>query len=97
MLKVSDVPTPIVGRYYLVPCVDAFGYRGGKVTWPVMGPIHNDADIGITFEHYHLDLRFLSDRAIRRWVPDPKGTSRGITREQEAMTRVLSPHTPTVS
>lgn len=53
--KVSELKEPpIVREVYLVTCV-LWNYE-----WlPVIGSHHHDKEIGIYFEHYHKDLRFL--------------------------------------
>lgn len=75
MLHVDDAPQPlVVGRYYLVPCVTG---RDGTITpgkwYPVTGPLHDDASIGVRWEHWHVDSRFISDARIRRelWPGSP--------------------------
>lgn len=80
---------PVVGRRYWVPCVRAFG-----MLWPVNGPSHADADLGVPEEHLHCDARFLSERQVQHnldvmfaataavadasWFPEAPG----FTREQ---------------
>lgn len=50
---------PVVGRFYLVPCVRGVWY-GRMGNWPVLLPFHEDrAVIGFEPWHYHLDRRFL--------------------------------------
>ncbi|MGU3558566.1 Rieske 2Fe-2S domain-containing protein [Methylobacterium radiotolerans] len=57
---------PVVGSRYLVPTV-LYPWYGRVEAWPVMGPKHTDAEhIGFHQEHFHVDLRFLSDAQIRR-------------------------------
>jgi len=53
--RVSELTTePIVGKFYLVEC--ALWYD----EWtPIIGPKHNDKEIGIPSEHYHKDIRFM--------------------------------------
>lgn len=63
--KVSELTTePVVGQYYMVPCVrmrhqwlHSLHMKG----WvPVSGPSHEDADyIGFPDEHWHFDIRFI--------------------------------------
>lgn len=61
--RLADIDeVPIVGRFYKVPTV--FGdWNGWRRYWPVMTPLHNDAEI-IDFDrdHYHIDPRFVPDR-----------------------------------
>lgn len=56
---------PVVGRYYMVPCVrvthdrSVSGFPSGL--WPVIGPLHDDVEsLGFHPRHWHLDGRFLS-------------------------------------
>lgn len=52
---------PVVGRFYLVPCV----FRPLCGWFPIIGPQHDDSEvIGIPGAHYHYDSRFLSDDQI---------------------------------
>ena len=59
--RIDDLKEPpIVGRYYLVPCVRV---SKGRLPgwWPVTGPRHDDAEIiGFKPEHRHYDLRFIT-------------------------------------
>ena len=57
---------PIVGQRYLVPTV-RYPWFGKVDAWPVMGPKHNDIEhFRFERQHYHVDLRFLTDAQIRR-------------------------------
>lgn len=66
---ITDITeSPIVGRFYLVPCV-RYWYRGRVAWWPVMGPKHEDAEhLNFTQVHYHLDRRFMSPK----WFHTPR-------------------------
>lgn len=72
---------PIVGRYYLVPCVKTPRDEDYPPAWvPVLGPMHEDrTTIGFPFEHYHHDLRFSSPAALARISRDADagGAARG--------------------
>jgi hypothetical protein len=64
--NIEDLTTePIVGKFYMVPCVDVESREGiflpiGRL--PVTGPKHEDADhVKFPWHHWHYDLRFLSD------------------------------------
>jgi hypothetical protein len=61
---------PVVGRFYLVPCVR--GEWNSKVAWwPVAGGIHNDAEFfAFKEDHYHLDPRFMTDADLDRGDPE---------------------------
>lgn len=59
--KIEDVKEPVVGRFYLVPCAWVVLLRAW---WPVIGPWHEDADLGVEDEHFHYDVRFLSERQL---------------------------------
>lgn len=51
---------PVVGQRYLVPTV-LYPWHGVRKAWPVMGPRHEDGEhIGFHYEHYHVDIRFVS-------------------------------------
>lgn len=75
---IEAVAEPVVGRFYWVPCVElpkATPYWA-KVTRrrprlrvvPVLGPGHEDNEIiGFKLDHWHLDWRFINDRALARW------------------------------
>lgn len=56
---------PVVGSYYMVPCVrvarepSRTGFPSGM--WPVIGPLHDDIEnLDFHPRHWHLDSRFLS-------------------------------------
>lgn len=61
--KVDDLTEPpVVGRHYLVPCVEAADNRAGLPLghWPVIGPKHRDAGtVDFPDMHWHFDFRFL--------------------------------------
>lgn len=57
--NIEDVPEPVMGRFYLVPCV---WVALGRQWWPVIGPWHEDADLGLANFHFHYDVRFLPER-----------------------------------
>lgn len=57
---------PIIGRYYLVPCVLMPDKNGAADLMPIFGDSHDDREIGATFEHWHFDFRFFSQRQLRR-------------------------------
>jgi hypothetical protein len=61
MQRVSELKTePVVGKFYLVPCVK---YRGAW--FPVIGPPHDDVEhIGVPDHHYHYDVRFLNKKDV---------------------------------
>jgi hypothetical protein len=52
---------PVVGRRYWVPCVRVKGSL-----WPVIGPPHGDADLGVPEVHLHHDCRFMSERQVQQ-------------------------------
>jgi hypothetical protein len=57
--KIEDVANPEIGKFYLVPCVRADRKRNRKRDfWPIIGPWHEDADIGVAEHHFHYDVRF---------------------------------------
>jgi hypothetical protein len=65
--SIEDLDRPaVVGTRYLVPTV-LYPWFGKLEAWPVMGPKHTDAEhVGFHPEHYHVDVRFLSDAQVRR-------------------------------
>jgi hypothetical protein len=63
--KITDLrEPPVVGKYYLVPCVRYY-WHGMVASWPVIGPPHHDAEIGFMPIHYHIDARFLTRKQQR--------------------------------
>ena len=58
---------PEVGKFYMVPAIYMQRYfRGPELWWPVMGPLHTDADFfNFRAPHYHVDPRFLNARHLR--------------------------------
>lgn len=82
---------PQVGRFYTVPCVQLYTHVGKNRPpqphmWvPVHGPVHEDAEIiGFPFTHRHVDVRFMSDRQLKRYCPS------WVTTPQE-LTAMLTP------
>jgi len=52
--KVTELTSePIVGKFYLVPCI----YVDGQLV-PIIGQPHADPELGIDIVHYHHDTRF---------------------------------------
>jgi hypothetical protein len=70
---IETVPNPQVGSFYLVPCVQLFiNLHKKKPDWrwqPVIGPWHEDEDIGTPDHHFHLDIRFMEERFLSRLGP----------------------------
>lgn len=59
---IADVESPIIGRYYMVPCIVAPMWDQDAMV-PLIGPKHNDQDvIGFSKDHWHVDWRFASRR-----------------------------------
>lgn len=60
--NIEDLTTePIVGKFYMVPCVAKTG-SGRRAFLPVTGPKHEDSEhIGFPHHHWHYDFRFVSD------------------------------------
>lgn len=89
---IPDVQTleapPVPGRFYRVPCVRRAFYDS-RVWWPVVGPLHADAELGIDYDHLHFDVRFLSDPFLRKWVDWPDVERLGVAdRPNAAMVRI---------
>lgn len=62
MQKVTELTTePIIGKFYLVPCV--FYQRGW---WPIIGEPHSDPELGTGAKnpHWHYDIRFFSESSL---------------------------------
>lgn len=69
MDRVDEMTTPpVVGRFYLVPCVRLRLTGGGTSWWPTQGPPHEDADIGVPQVHYHHDPRFWTKAQLSGWL-----------------------------
>lgn len=79
MERVDELKSPpVIGKYYLVPCVQNDTTMDSTLwDWwiPIIGPPHDDAAIiGLDVIHYHHDVRFtgrrmiynLTDRVMRR-------------------------------
>lgn len=71
-----------VGEFYRVPCLQVRSLRlkmtpYGNVWVPVIGPKHSDPDIGATWQHYHIDWRFVSDRMFENCSLSVTGTPHG--------------------
>lgn len=66
---------PVVGQVYLVPAILwAYRHMRRKLWWPVIGPLHDDADcFAFAAKHYHLDPRFFTRT---HWAP--MSTRRGL-------------------
>lgn len=57
---------PVVGKFYMVPCITVTGGYLKPGLYPVIGPKHEDGDhLGFPYEHIHLDLRFLPPAQAR--------------------------------
>lgn len=94
LLHVEDLSAPpVVGQRYLVPTV-LYPWHGKVEPWPVMGPKHTDAEhIGFEPEHYHVDVRFLSEAQVRRIEKASYGRGiEGIAASTRLATRGEGPH-----
>jgi hypothetical protein len=81
--RVADLTGPIVGRYYMVPCV-----RRGRKWWPILGPWHADPELNVAVPHYHYDLRFVAVRAMRQLPPATSADMSIYSVDQRALGRV---------
>lgn len=89
--KIEGVEKPVVGRFYLVPCVwdENYGvtrrtvHKGGW--WPVIGPWHEDADIGFAEHHFHFDVRFFTE-----WNWEGRGKRQNMARVKTRQPRELA-------
>ncbi len=58
MKRIDDLEEcPIIGEWYLVPCVIST-FSNGKMICPVYNPPHSDKSSHQYYKHYHLDCRF---------------------------------------
>lgn len=69
---------PVVGRYYLVPCVRFAPFDLPEKWMPVFEPYHSDPELSCIGPHYHKDLRFLPTRD--RVTDGPEWESPELTR-----------------
>lgn len=59
MERITDLQEPpVVGKYYLVPCVQMIDHYGHDVFAPVIGNLHHDDFAAGVGWHYHYDHRF---------------------------------------
>lgn len=65
---------PVLGRYYLVPCVEYVG-----LWWPTIGGWHEDAEI-LKFKnhHFHYDFRFINRRHLNLLRSNPNKPHRRL-------------------
>lgn len=57
---------PVVGRFYMVPVVHHV-WHNAEADWPVLGPMHTDADFfNFHDRHYHVDARFVPSALVRK-------------------------------
>lgn len=55
-----------IGEFYQVPAVRVETFHGFEGWIPVIGPMHEDAElIGFPFQHFHVDWRFVPQRLWR--------------------------------
>jgi hypothetical protein len=84
---------PVVGRFYMVPTVPNYPWYGRRADWPVLGPLHEDAEFfNFPTPHFHVDLRFLSTHQIKfaaRCLPGRYAS--GDTEEDAALTASAAP------
>jgi hypothetical protein len=68
--RIEDVEAPVVGKWYMVPCVQVkipsyAGWKQGEY-FPIIGELHEDREvIGFNEEHVHPDFRFVRPSFIR--------------------------------
>lgn len=71
-----------VGKSYLVPCIYVAPkqrYGGWAAFMPVIGPRHSDAEhLNFPYEHFHIDWRFVSDRAFQSACDMRTGKPHGL-------------------
>lgn len=62
------IEPPKLRRRYLVPCVLAPRNGDQREFWvPVIGPRHDDPEIGVRWQHFHHDWRFVTRRLFREY------------------------------
>jgi len=57
----------VIGKFYRVPCVllpQSRPFYGGMHFVPVIGPKHSDEELGVDWEHFHVDWRFVPLRSL---------------------------------
>jgi hypothetical protein len=60
---------PVIGQKYLVPCVEIFsGFSLKNEFVPVLGPAHNDPELGQLLWHAHVDIRFMTDTELEHFT-----------------------------
>jgi len=65
-----------IGEFYRVPAVRVDDWSRYSGWLPVIGPMHEDAEIvGFHWQHFHIDWRFVSERLWRYWRDFPKAGS----------------------
>lgn len=58
--KIDNLKTsPIIGKYYLVPCIIEEEYKNTEIINPIINHLHNDKENGQDYKHYHADYRFI--------------------------------------
>lgn len=98
----------IVGQFYKVPCVRVERWHQFEGWFPVIGPMHEDAEI-IRFspEHFHIDWRFVSERIWKEFgnrsypghhfawpIQCPDGWGRKVILEGPALKRLKCKRDP---
>lgn len=86
---------PVIGRSYLVPCIwdNRDGWARRYPWWPVTGPLHDDADLGVPAPHWHYDSRFLSEEQLSWLVVYVQAQQLGmwVIARPEAATVIVHP------
>jgi len=85
--KITELKSePIVGKFYLVPCV-----TGQHFVNPIIPVWHSDVEIGIEAEHYHMDVRFLSDKELESYAAK---YAKRYTRAMDRMGHIVKSNWP---
>lgn len=74
---------PVVGKFYLVECIQLVSGR----FVPVIGKWHSDADLGVSYEHLHLDVRFFAENELLR---GPGKFSRDLPKAQATLGAIIT-------
>jgi len=63
---VQVMGNPAIQRHYeFIAAVNGLPVRDLKPWFPILGPAHDDADLGVPQDHHHLDLRFIRNTEMR--------------------------------
>ncbi len=90
--KLQEGQTPIVGKYYRVPCAILDIGNGRTLAVPVIGPPHKDKQFAFRYSHYHIDGRFAGKEVERHYYMDDGRTNFIICTEKQIDNDYASRH-----